>query len=82
MKAVRAGARLQGAIAWQMLGRWFGDIALEALGVGCLLRGGVTIGPLFHENGVVFGGGLVQAYRMESDGARYPRIIVSQSVIG
>lgn len=69
-------------IAWQLLGRWFGDIALEALGMGCLLRGGVTIGPLFHEDGVVFGSGLVQAYRMESDGARYPRIIVSQSVVG
>jgi hypothetical protein len=69
-------------IAWQLLGRWFGEIGLDALQMGCLLRGGVTIGPLFHENGVVFGSGLVRAYRMESESARYPRIIVSQSVIG
>jgi hypothetical protein len=50
-------------IAWQLLGRWFGEIGLDALQMGCLLRGGVTIGPLFHENGVVFGSGLVRAYR-------------------
>ncbi len=49
----------------------------RAIRFGCLLRGGIAFGPLHHQNGVVFGPGLVEAYTMESKFAGRPRIIVS-----
>lgn len=41
-----------------------------------LIRGGVAIGNLVHdENGPVFGQALVDAYNLECEKARYPRIL-------
>lgn len=46
---------------------------------GILLRGGISIGKLIHENsGVLFGPGLIEAYQLESKEAKYPRIVVSK----
>lgn len=43
-----------------------------------LARGGLTIGPLIHDpKGVVFGPALNEAYRLESEIAKYPRIIIN-----
>lgn len=56
-------------------------VAENALRIGLLIRGGLTFGQLFHENGVVFGKALVDAYELESRTAVYPRIVVSNSVI-
>jgi hypothetical protein len=43
---------------------------------GVLTRGGLCIGPLLHDDHVIFGPGLVAAYRLESQLALYPRVIV------
>ena len=43
---------------------------------GFLMRGGVTIGNLVHEDEVVFGPGLNRAYYLESKIAMYPRIVL------
>jgi hypothetical protein len=60
--------------------RIVGDIALRALKLGLLVRGGITIGKLYHANGVVFGEGMVDAYRLESGVANYPRVVISPRV--
>lgn len=52
--------------------------AAHALELGFLLRGGATIGKLFHERGIIFGEALVEAYLIESGVSNYPRIVVSQ----
>src|SRR5437016_1849779 len=47
----------------------------RAMSFGCLVRGGVALGPLHHTGGVVFGPGLSEAYELESKFAGRPRII-------
>ena len=54
-------------------------IASMLLERGILSRGGIVIGPLFHEEGIVFGLGLVEAYELEKSVAVYPRIVVSDA---
>jgi hypothetical protein len=56
------------------------SIARRALDIGMLVRGGVTIGKLYHLGGVVFGEALVDAYHLESRVAIYPRIAVSSRI--
>lgn len=55
-------------------------IAAEALRIGFLVRGGATIGRLYHAEGVVFGEALVEAFQIESRTAIYPRIVLSQKI--
>jgi hypothetical protein len=57
-----------------------GIIAIKALNIGLLIRGGLTIGKLYHSEGVVFGEGMVDAYKLESRVAIYPRIVVSPRI--
>lgn len=45
------------------------------------LRGGITIGELFIDNSIVWGTGLIKAYKMENEIAIYPRILVSQELL-
>lgn len=45
-----------------------------------LLRGGITYGNLYHDRRYVFGSALQRAYKLESEIARYPRVIIDQSV--
>lgn len=46
-----------------------------------LIRGGVTIGPLAKSYGQIFGPGLVRAYELESQQAKYPRILVDECLM-
>lgn len=46
-----------------------------------LIRGGVTIGDLYFENDVVFGGALNRAYSLESEIAIFPRLVVDRSLV-
>lgn len=55
------------------------SIFTEAMQLGCLIRGGVSFGPLHHAGGVVFGPALVEAYELESRFAQRPRIVISQT---
>jgi hypothetical protein len=63
------------------LGRWVSYIAWRALAMGQLIRGGVTIGHLFHADGVVYGPALIDAYELETRVANYPRVVLSNTVI-
>jgi hypothetical protein len=58
-----------------------GYFAWNALEAGLLIRGGITIGAVHHEKGVVVGPGLIEAYELEQKVANYPRIAVSPSGI-
>jgi hypothetical protein len=53
------------------------SIAAAALRIGFLVRGGATVGKLYHARGVVFGEALVEAYRIESRTSVYPRVVLS-----
>ena len=43
-----------------------------------LLRGGITFGKIYEENGLLLGPGMINAYTLETK-AFYPRIIVDKS---
>lgn len=45
------------------------------------LRGGITIGELHIDDSIVWGKGLVEAYRIEETLANYPRVIVDTKVL-
>lgn len=49
--------------------------------IGVLVRGGITIGELYIDNMMVWGQALVDAYRIESQTAIYPRIVVDPKLI-
>ena len=57
------------------------SIAAAALRLGLLVRGGATIGKLYHSQGVVFGPALVEAFELESQTAIYPRIVVPHRIL-
>ncbi len=50
----------------------------ELLTAGVVLRGGVSVGRLYHAGGVVFGDAMVRAYHLESKVADYARVVVDE----
>jgi len=46
-----------------------------------IFRGGITCGDICHTDSVVFGQGLVEAYKLESSVARFPRVIISPKLL-
>jgi len=48
---------------------------------GILLRGGVSYGKHYADSTVMFSEGLISAYHIESQLAKYPRIVVDKNVI-
>ncbi len=69
---------------WAVLIRVLGSAAgyqLELAKEGLFVRGGMAIGPLWIDDLFAFGGGLNSAYRIESEVARYPRILVSNEIV-
>lgn len=58
--------------------QWFcGDLMLA----GLYARGSMVRGPLHHQDGTIVGPALVEAHRLESTVARYPRIVLSDAVL-
>jgi len=56
-------------------------VAELALRQGLLLRGAISVGDLFHADEVVFGEALVDAYEMEFNIAKFPRVVASERVL-
>jgi hypothetical protein len=49
---------------------------------GITIRGGLTIGKLIHnEDGIIMGQALIDAYELENKCSKYPRVILSNSLI-
>lgn len=57
-----------------------GMIQTQFLNNGYLVRGGITAGSFFADDIMAWGSALVEAYKLESDCAIYPRIIISSSI--
>jgi hypothetical protein len=55
-------------------------LAVDLLVQGYFIRGAVVRAPLYHDNQMVFGKALIQAYSFESEVAKYPRIMVAREV--
>lgn len=53
-----------------------GFLSLSLLRQGFLLRGGLTVGELYHRESMVFGPAFLKAYELENRCAVYPRIIL------
>jgi len=47
---------------------------------GVLLRGGVSRGPLYHDENIVFGPALVDAHHLQQNVAVFPRVVLSRQV--
>lgn len=59
---------------------YLGTLLLEN---NVLWRGGITLGKIFHhKNGIVYGPGMIEAFSLEHNYSKYPRIILSDKLIG
>ena len=54
-------------------------IALKALDNGFLIRGGISSGRLYHQDGIILGRPFVCAYELEKE-AKMPRVVISKSL--
>jgi len=61
--------------------REMATIQLMTASMGFLLRGGIAVGNIIHDDEVVFGPALNRAYELESKVAIYPRIVVDEPVL-
>ncbi len=48
---------------------------------GILIRGGISIGTLYHSDKYIFGTAIISAYKLENEKAIYPRIIIDERLI-
>lgn len=46
-----------------------------------LIRGGVSAGKLYHRGTIAFGPSFIEAYKIESQLAEYPRIVIDPKII-
>jgi hypothetical protein len=84
LQPIETDRRNHGAAAFVVEGHFsllLARMAASALEIGFLIRGGATIGKLYHANGVVFGEALVDAFRLESRTSVYPRVTMSKQLV-
>lgn len=56
-------------------------ISFSLTASGIFIRGGVTYGGVYHKESVCFGPAMIKAYKLESEEAIYPRIVVDEVAI-
>lgn len=54
------------------------EISIKSIGIWYLLRGGITKGKLIHTKDYLFGPAMNYAYKLESELAIFPRIIIDE----
>jgi hypothetical protein len=57
------------------------ELSLAILQAGFFIRGALVKGRLYHDSQMVFGEALVNAYHLESQVARFPRVMVTSEII-
>jgi hypothetical protein len=75
------GSNVGDFVNWELF--YVGEKQLALAQQGVLVRGGLCIDQIFVDNEakIVFGPALVKAYKLESEFAVYPRIVVDRDVI-
>lgn len=53
-------------------------VSLDLMSNGILVRGGIAKGQLHHTEKVVFGPALIEAYALESQLAKFPRVLIDR----
>ena len=81
MESPDIGGEIRIDILLQEAIQWVGSLAFRALDMELLIRGGLTIGKLYHSKNVVFGEGMIDAHQLESRVALYPRVAVSPRIL-
>lgn len=56
-------------------------VQIDLLAHGILIRGGVTIGNLSHNDNIVFGKAMIEAYNLENEQAIFPRVLIAPDVL-
>jgi hypothetical protein len=56
------------------------SIRLLSIGGGLLTRGAIAKGRLYHDQSIIFGPALLDAYRIETNIAKFPRVVLSREV--
>ena len=52
------------------------ELALRLLQKALLIRGGICKGELYHDGSVIFGPAFIEAYRLETTVANFPRVVL------
>lgn len=58
------------------------SLSISLMHQGFLLRGGISIGELYHRESMVFGSAFLNAYELENRSSIYPRIILDPILSG
>lgn len=56
------------------------QVAMAGLEIGLLVRGGLSRGKLYHHGRVVVGEAMIDAYHLEKEVARHPRVVISPRI--
>jgi hypothetical protein len=57
------------------------NFQFQMLSKNYLIRGGISIGSYYSNDHLIFSGGLVDAYTLESKHANYPRVLIDEKII-
>lgn len=57
------------------------DLAIELLKEGYFIRGAIVKGSLYHDDQMIFGDALVQAFELESNIVKFPRVMITRKVL-
>jgi hypothetical protein len=58
------------------------ELTIKLLASGVFIRGGIASGWTYHEQNMLFGAGMIAAYKLENRVAHVPRILVAEEVVG
>ncbi len=61
---------------------FFKELCIAMIGDNVVFRGGITYGKIFHDKEFVFGPAMNEAYRLENEQAKFPRIIIDDKALG
>ena len=56
-------------------------LQLKLGAIGILFRGGISIGDCFHNGNIVFGPAMNEAYRLEHNVAKWPRVVITEDTL-
>ncbi len=56
-------------------------LQLKLGAIGVMFRGGIAVGDCFHDGSIIFGPAMNEAYRLESEVAKWPRVVISYETL-